>query len=535
MALQLTTGNLVEAGSLRGVELRSLEGDRITSAGALPSLPKLSVPILGAGSAIYWDDGLVLRMSVEVTGEENVVGVMVVDVRVSEADEALTGTTRLGVTGEAGLCGRKGADRICFPSRLQPAGSVGLVQTPAVLPADRALSGESGTLQLLDYRNRSTYSAFHPMEELGLAFIVKVDEAELLAPVRRQMMLGFPALILLAAAGAALTSKQLKPLTSELVSARKQADTELAARIAAEAEIRIGRRQLQFVADSAPFLVAFLDANFIFRFANRAHVDWFRRPLDQIVGSRMEALVGQVVFHEYRQAMDAALATGLSQTLFRERLVNGTSKFLELTFVAQFGEDAGLEGYCVSARDATANVEREQTLLLAARRDPLTNLCNRTSFNERLEDALRAPVAVAGFLAVAYIDIDYFKQVNDSFGHDVGDRFLVEMARRIEGCLMHSDTVARLGGDEFALLLHLAAPGDVALVGSRLLASIRRTLVIDAHRMQPSASIGFAVAVAGDTARNMLKRADAALYEAKASGRDGISHAVIDNAERETV
>jgi diguanylate cyclase (GGDEF)-like protein len=178
-------------------------------------------------------------------------------------------------------------------------------------------------------------------------------------------------------------------------------------------------------------------------------------------------------------------------------------------------------------------VVRERTLQVAASRDPLTGLCNRSSFAERLEVALRAPRTEATF-AVAYLDVDHFKRVNDRFGHDVGDRFLVELGRRLEVCLGPSDTVARLGGDEFALLIHLAAPDDIRQIGSKLLTGIRRNLVIDGHRLQPSASIGFVVAVAGDTAQALIKRADVALYEAKASGRNSIWQAVDGEALMQT-
>ena len=100
---------------------------------------------------------------------------------------------------------------------------------------------------------------------------------------------------------------------------------------------------------------------------------------------------------------------------------------------------------------------------------------------------------------------------------------------------MPSDTVARLGGDEFALLMHLAAPADVRSIRSKILTSVRRTLVIGTHRLQPSASIGFAFACAGDTAESLLKRADLALYKAKASGRSGFGQAVQEDAQRQPV
>ena len=534
MTLQSAAGSLLREGDLRAVEFRTRAGDRLASAAYLEPLPALSVPLFQGSDTIYWDDGLVLRLSVNVVAEDGIAGMMIADVRVRTAEAVITGTERLGETGEAGVCGLNGAQRICFPSRFQPGGSIGMVGNPAVLSVDRALAGDKGTLQLVDYRGHSSYSSFQPLDASGLVLVVKVDEAELLAPIRQQMMLGVPLLLLLAAAGATLIVRQLRPLTAELVSARLRADSEVASRAQAEAEIRLANRRLQLVADNASFMIGFVDPDFIFRFANRAHVLWFKRPLDQIIGRTMAEVVGQVRFAECRLAMAAALASNLPQRVFRERLVGGESKFLELTFVAQHDDDGRLEGYCVTARDATESVNREQALLLAARRDPLTGLGNRTSFNERLEQALRTAGTDLRLLAVAYLDVDHFKRVNDSFGHDVGDQLLKQLGERIGTELLHSDTAARLGGDEFALIMRLDATDNSGSVGSRLLARIRQPYLIEQQSLRATASIGFAMAVPGDTASSLLKRADAALYRAKAEGRDRVCQAQVDQALKQT-
>ncbi|WP_180960818.1 GGDEF domain-containing protein, partial [Klebsiella pneumoniae] len=132
--------------------------------------------------------------------------------------------------------------------------------------------------------------------------------------------------------------------------------------------------------------------------------------------------------------------------------------------------------------------------------DPLTGLRNRTSFNELLEQALGSEDVDGRLLAVAYIDIDHFKRVNDNFGHDVGDQLLKELGHRIQASVKHSDTVARLGGDEFALIMHLTVPDDLEVVASRLLACIRQPFQLGPHSIQSSVSVGFALAIAGDTA-----------------------------------
>ena len=209
--------------ALRGaVELRASEGERIASAGSLPHLPELSVPLLGGRDTLYWNDGFVLRRTVARIGEDGVAGEIVADLRIWEADAAVTDDERLGETGEAALCGLSGLRKICFPSRFQPAGRVSTVATPAETPTDRALHGESGTSRPVDYRGRTTYSAFKPLDGQRLAFVVSIDEAELLAPIQRQLMLGIPVLVLLAAGGVFLIGRQLRPLTAELAGAKLQ-------------------------------------------------------------------------------------------------------------------------------------------------------------------------------------------------------------------------------------------------------------------------------------------------------------------------
>lgn len=534
MTLQSAASSLLREGDLRALEFRTRAGDRLASAAYLEPLPALSIPLFQGSDTIYWDDGLVLRLSLNVVGEDGIAGLMIADLRVRAAEAVINGTERLGATGEAGVCGLNNSRRICFPSRFQPGGSIGVVGDPAVLSVDRALAGEKGTQQLADYRGHRSYSSFQPLDGSGLVLVVKVGEAELLAPIHQQMMLGMPVLLLLAAAGAAVIGRQLQPLTQELVSARLRADSEVASRAQAEAEIRLANRRLQLVADNASFMIGFVDPDFIFRFANRAHVQWFKRPLDQIVGRPMADVVGQAMFAEYRLAMAAALASNQAQSVFREKFIGGESKFLELNFVAQLDDEGRLEGYCVTARDATESVTREQALLLAARRDPLTGLCNRTSFNERLEQALRAVDTDLRLLAVAYLDIDHFKRVNDGFGHDVGDQLLKQLGHRIESSVLHSDTAARLGGDEFALIMQLATRDDTRIVGSRLLARIRPPYVIEERSLRATASIGFAIAVPGDTVSSLLKRADAALYKAKAEGRDRMCLAEDQKAVKQT-
>lgn len=338
MDLQIAAGSLVRRSGLRAAELQTMQGERIASAAHLPQLPSLAVRLSGSQNILYWDQGFFLRVRTDIVGEAGTAGVLLADIELLESTDALEVTERMGETGEVAICGQAGNKQICFPSRFEPAGVATLVPSTDARPAGRALRGERGTERVAEEHGLATYSSFQPIGELGLGIVVNVDEAELLAPVRRQAQVGLPLLFLLAVAGAAFMRFQLKPLTAELVAARRRADAEVASRA-------LANRRLQTIADHASFLIAFVDPEFVFRFANLAHVHWFRRPMDQIVGAPLQDLVGAAVFQDYLQAMASALATRVPQPVFREMLRDGASRFVEVTFVAQFDVDGSHEGY----------------------------------------------------------------------------------------------------------------------------------------------------------------------------------------------
>lgn len=176
----------------------------------------------------------------------------------------------------------------------------------------------------------------------------------------------------------------------------------------------------------------------------------------------------------------------------------------------------------VSTQVAAA-IERKQTetwLQYVARHDTLTGLPNRELFDDRLQTALALARRNGTRLSLLYIDLDRFKQVNDTCGHDTGDLLLREVAQRIRRCLRESDTVGRIGGDEFVVLLcDTNLPGHAASVGEKIRAALAQPFELGERRLQISSSIGVAVYPEhGDEKKQLMRHADGTMYGAKKLG-----------------
>lgn len=175
--------------------------------------------------------------------------------------------------------------------------------------------------------------------------------------------------------------------------------------------------------------------------------------------------------------------------------------------------------YYLVYRDIAERRQAEEKLRIVATHDPLTALPNRTLLHERLSHALAKAQRHGRLLAVLFVDLDRFKNVNDTLGHDAGDRLLQIAAQRLYDCLRETDTMARQGGDEFVVLMdELADREAIAPVSQRILDAMTRPFVIDGQEISITASIG--ISVYPDDGRTLLRNADIAMYRAKEKGKN---------------
>ena len=215
---------------------------------------------------------------------------------------------------------------------------------------------------------------------------------------------------------------------------------------------------------------------------------------------------------------------------------DGTVRAFEFQVFRRNGEVIWLSANGVAQRDAAGKTLYYEGILedITDRRvyqaqierqanyDALTGLANRTLLNKRLHQAIVGAAETHEEVAVAFIDLDQFKSINDTFGHELGDSLLQSMAERLRSCLRESDLVARQGGDEFVLLLSGYRPEDLAGVIQRVHGAIAQPWTAGSREFHVSSSIGVAIYPAdGRSADVLLRNADAAMYKAKENGRNG--------------
>jgi diguanylate cyclase (GGDEF)-like protein/PAS domain S-box-containing protein len=264
-------------------------------------------------------------------------------------------------------------------------------------------------------------------------------------------------------------------------------------------------------------------------YASPAVADVFGVSADEVCGGDLMELV----HHDERATVRGALANlaaeprGAGAKLeCRVRHQDGAFKDLEVT-ATNLLDDPYVGGIVLNARDISQrkvaerdNEALQEQLAHQAFHDPLTGLANRALLRERLQHALARVARSREPLAVMFIDLDEFKAVNDSMGHDVGDELLKSVAGRLRESVRPADTIARLGGDEFAILLEgMLSAAEAPRVAERIIRTFTRPFELDGHPVSIGASIGLALKDGKEGTEELLGNADVAMYTAKARGR----------------
>ena len=293
------------------------------------------------------------------------------------------------------------------------------------------------------------------------------------------------------------------------------------------AELRLARSEHRFRSafDNAPLGLALVDRDNRYTRVNRAMCRLLGAPTDQLVGAAQEAFGDSgdnAIEREYQQDLLAGRSDAVQyERRYRPRDGRTIWALVSATLLPSNHEP---QQFLIQVNDVTERKRAEEELAHLAHHDALTGVANRAMLSEQVERELAVARRRGARLAVVFIDLDYFKHINDTYGHETGDQVLKELATRLARSVRAIDIVGRLGGDEFVVVLsEVSDASDVITLTDKLRLECGRPLHFNGHEVRLAVSMG--VSLFPDDAqdfRTLLRFADSALYQAKGEGRNNV-------------
>jgi diguanylate cyclase (GGDEF)-like protein/PAS domain S-box-containing protein len=283
-------------------------------------------------------------------------------------------------------------------------------------------------------------------------------------------------------------------------------------------------RKLSMAVEQCPVTIIIFDTKGNIEFVNPEFTYKTGYTLDEALGKTPQALLKTEenppgIIDELWQA----IGTGkIWEGDFSNTKKNG-EKFIEHVIISPIRNNRGkISQYMSINEDITAKKQSDEIIWRQANFDHLTNLPNRRLFLYRLQESILYTTREDSSLVLMFLDLDHFKEVNDTLGHDYGDILLIEAARRIVECVRDTDTVSRFGGDEFVLMLtHIAVDAKIDKIAKKILSALSKPFYLNNETASVTGSIGITICPQdGHTISTLLKNADRAMYLAKESGRN---------------
>ena len=290
---------------------------------------------------------------------------------------------------------------------------------------------------------------------------------------------------------------------------------------AAQVRVEQSEQRLRRITENVPSLICYVDLEWRYRFNSRFYEEWLGRPLSEITGRTVLEVLGPKTYAVDAPYLQRAFA-GEHVDFELEHTDSHGTRCVRGSYVPDVDADGRVIGIYGATTDITPLKEVERELARLAQFDSLTGLANRSRFDVVMGEALARARRAGQGVGLLFLDIDAFKQINDTHGHAAGDEVLREFARRVVSLVRETDTVARLAGDEFIVLLeNVQRHEECRVVARKICAAMRAPFHLSVGEVAVTTSIGIAMSAdAAMPAAALLHRADTALYSAKAQGRD---------------
>ncbi len=290
-------------------------------------------------------------------------------------------------------------------------------------------------------------------------------------------------------------------------------------------QLTAARKNLALAVEASTTGMVMVDAHGSITLTNAQANAMFGYAPGALIGKPLQTLIPEAQRDVHEQRMQRYLLDPTEKSMGGEREVwgrhqQGHNFRVEIGLTPIASEDGRF--VIASVQDITRQVEHERRINQLIHFDPLTGLPNRTLLHDRVNQAIQAATRHQSHVAILFLDLDHFKNVNDTLGHNTGDDLLVEVGKRLTGAIRESDTVARVGGDEFVIVLAETDAAEAATVAAKLLSAVSERYLIGNHSLATTPSIGIAIYPQDGADFGMLyQHADTAMYRTKQDGRNG--------------
>lgn len=422
-------------------------------------------------------------------------------------------------------------------------------------PMQLCLSGKNGEVLDLDYRDVPVIHGFRLIPEVGGGCIMAhIDQAEVFAPLqtmKKQLAAAMLFFIVIAVIAANYLARFIvKPITRLTNVARDIKKGDYAVRAVVEGHdeiselastfnkmteqlVTVNKRLNKKVGESTQSLrvmatafehsgegILVTDAENNIIAVNEAFYTMTGYTQEDVLGKKLGA--GKETNELFQQIWSSLKDKGSWQGEILDHRKNGQVYPQRLSITAVRDEQNRITNYIGNFSDITEQKAYEEKIRYLAHHDTLTSLPNRFTLVDRLEQAISSAQRNKEKVAVMFIDLDRFKSINDTLGHNIGDQLLIQVAQRLQSCVRNSDIVARLGGDEFVVaLVEIEGVERVFHVADNILRTLGQTYFVEEYALYSSPSIGIAFFPEdGETVEEVMKNADVAMYHAKSKGRN---------------
>jgi len=291
-----------------------------------------------------------------------------------------------------------------------------------------------------------------------------------------------------------------------------------------ESKLRSSEQRFRSTFQNAPLGMMLGDTTGRIFQANRFAADLLAYEEKHLPGMHLSRLVPAKDRPQLLEILEQLLAGDISQSESERKLIakNGVEIWVNLHAVLQKAEDGSPLYFIIQMADITEMKRSQERMERLAFFDTLTDLANRRLFNDRLQQAIARTQRNHKSAALLYLDLDQFKRVNDTLGHDAGDALLKHVSLRLQKCVRKEDTVARPGGDEFTIILiDINSISDASRVAEKILAELRKPIAIAGQQLVVTTSIGITMMPQDSAdAQSLMRNADMAMYKAKERGRN---------------